>query len=220
MASWESIYQSGQQLNKYPFSEIVSLIFQMKKSNQSLKVLELGCGAGNNIYFMASEGIQCAGIDCSPSALRFATSRIEESQLTADLRVGCFTNLPWSANSFDLVIDRSALNCVPREQIKTALQQVHRVLKPGGRIFSQIYADSHPAHHSALNTSPEFSKGMLHEGFQDIDGLFFASALDIKQLFGHFVKTSVSLNKAETLSGRITSAQWSIIAYKSDVDQS
>ncbi|MBQ4836976.1 class I SAM-dependent methyltransferase [Pseudoalteromonas luteoviolacea] len=219
MASWESIYQAGKQLNRYPFSDIVSLIFQMKRDNPALKVLELGCGAGNNVVFMASESVTCAAIDCSKSAIDFAQARLSERNLNADLKVGCFTDLPWPDECFDLVIDRSALNCVPKPQIEVALQQVLRVLRPKGRLFSQMYADSHPAHNSALNATSEFTTGFRYEGYQDIDGLYFASEKDVTLLFGGFEKVNIALSTSQTLSGNILSAQWSISAFKPDTDQ-
>ncbi len=43
----EEIYGEGKQLNRYPFDVVVSFIFN---------VLEIGCGAGNNLWFAAREG--------------------------------------------------------------------------------------------------------------------------------------------------------------------
>ncbi|AOT07451.1 class I SAM-dependent methyltransferase [Pseudoalteromonas luteoviolacea] len=219
MANWESIYRSGKQLNRYPFSDIVSLVFQLRSKTPDLRVLEVGCGAGNNIYFMASEGVDVAGIDCAPSAIEFAKRRIGKDGLSADLKVGSFVELPWQDNTFDLVIDRSALNCVPRPQVQLALKDIARVLKPGGRIYSQIYSDLHPAHRSAKNTSRNFTTELTYSGFTDIDGLYFASKEDSLQLFSHFEFVDILLSKTENSSGEIIAAQWSITAFKADLDQ-
>lgn len=216
---WDKIYQKGKQLNRYPFSDIVSLIFKMKQAKPNLKVLELGCGAGNNVVFMASEGVSVAGIDISKTAIDFAKSRLQQLNLNAELIVGDFCAQPWQDNTFDLVIDRSALNCVPRKQIKQALAEVNRVLKPSGCLYSSIYSDLHPAYITAQIRSEEFTKGLTLAGYQDIDGLYFASKNDITSLFSEFETLEASLNTSVSLEEEVLSATWSITAFKADIDQ-
>ena len=57
---WEkTIYASGKQLNLYPYDSVVSFIFRSyprQKPRHQVHVLEIGCGAGNNLWFISREG--------------------------------------------------------------------------------------------------------------------------------------------------------------------
>jgi SAM-dependent methyltransferase len=80
-------------------------------SRSDVRVLELGCGTGNNLWFAAREGFQVCGLDASATAVAFARERLEAEGLTADVRVGDFTQkLPYPDAFFDFIIDRAALS--------------------------------------------------------------------------------------------------------------
>lgn len=132
---WESRYAAGSALNRYPFDQVVSFMFRHGKPGD--RVLEIGCGAGNNVWFLAREGFVAAGIDISPSAIAAAEARLAADGLEADLRVGDFHQLPWPDDDFDFVVDRSALVC-SNEQ-KRALVEIARVLRPHGRFLSMEF---------------------------------------------------------------------------------
>ena len=142
----EAIYGRGYHLNKYPFDLVVSFVFRhapRTKPRDQVHVLEVGCGAGNNLWFVAREGFSAAGLDASPSAIAHARDRFQAEGLSADLRVGDFTALPFPENSFDLVIDRGALTCCGLTACRRALDEVHRVLAPGGAFLFNPYSDLH-----------------------------------------------------------------------------
>lgn len=143
----ENIYSKGKQLNKYPFSEMVSYVMRLfsnqLRSGEALKVLELGFGSGNNIIFLAQEGFETYGIEGSASAHAVALKRIEEKGLRASLVIGDFAQLPYPDNFFDLVIDREAIYCNLPSAIEKTVQEVHRVLKKGGWFITFMYSLEH-----------------------------------------------------------------------------
>jgi SAM-dependent methyltransferase len=63
-----------------------------------------------------------------------AKNWLAAEDLTADLRVGDMTALPWPDESFDAVIDRYAVATLMDQ--RTALREIARVLRPDGRFFS------------------------------------------------------------------------------------
>src|SRR5262245_53509995 len=112
---WEdAIYGQGQKISRYPFDIVVTFVYRnypRHKPRHDVRILEVGCGSGNNLWFAAREGFQVAGIDGSSSAIAYAQKRFAEEGLTGDLRVGDFTQLPFESDSFDLAIDRGSLTC-------------------------------------------------------------------------------------------------------------
>jgi len=156
---WESeIYSQGHHLNRYPFDAVVSFLFRWRprdKARGGTDVLEIGCGACNNLWFAAREGFRVAGIDGSESAISFAQKRFESEKLCGDLRVGNFLELPWGNETFDIGIDRGALVCVGHDAQCVAVEEMRRVLRLGGVFFFNGYSDEHT---SAQSGEP------LHDG--------------------------------------------------------
>ncbi len=146
--NWEMhIYSQGEQLNRYPFDSVVSFIyrsFSRSKPRSETKILEIGCGAGNNLWFAAREGFSVSGIDGSSSAIEFALKRFSAEGLNGDLRVGDFNQpLPFESDVFDFVIDREALTCSGFTAARKTIAEVRRVLAPGGKFFFNCYSDRH-----------------------------------------------------------------------------
>lgn len=137
-ARWESIYRSGSQLNLYPHDQVVSWFgarFPDADSRAGVRVLDLGCGAGNNLWFLARAGFSSAGIDISPAAVDFARERLRREGLSAQLEVGSFASLPFGSGGFDIVLDRGGLAAVDLATASKALAEAGRVLRPGGTLL-------------------------------------------------------------------------------------
>lgn len=141
---WETIFAS-RPWGRYPPEAIVREISRAFGSNDrrhEIRILELGCGPGANVWFLAREGYNASGIDGSQTAIDIARRRLAAEQLTAELVVGDFTcALPWPAASFDAVLDCAALYSNPLAGIRTALTEVQRILKPGGWFLSLSFTD-------------------------------------------------------------------------------
>jgi SAM-dependent methyltransferase len=140
--SWQERYQDGRALARYPYDVVVHFVYRYgpEKPRDQTVVLEVGCGAGNNVWFAAREGFRVAGIDQSDAAIAYARNRFEEDGLAADLRVGDFTQLPFSSESVDLAIDRAAITCLGLNHAKQAAAEIQRVLRPGGRFLLNPYS--------------------------------------------------------------------------------
>jgi ubiquinone/menaquinone biosynthesis C-methylase UbiE len=90
---------------------------------------------------MAKEGFTVSGIDGSRTAIDHAEQRLINEGLKADLRVGDFTQLPWPDAAFDGVVENVSLYCNPIAAIERALDEVHRILRPGAPFLSSFFSD-------------------------------------------------------------------------------
>ena len=153
-STWDEIYGRGAHLNRYPWDVVVSFVFSNApagKSREQTSVLEVGFGAGSNLWFAAREGFQVAGVEGSRDAVDYARRRFDEEGLSGDLRVGDFSTLPFPDASFDLAIDRGSLTCVGLSEASRAVAEIRRTLRTGGKFLFNPYSS---AHSSARNGSP------------------------------------------------------------------
>jgi len=142
--TWETLYTGGAHLNRYPISQVVSFIFRHHPRNVprgKVKILEIGSGAANNLWFAAREGFSVTGIDASKSATAYARKRFAEDNLAGRLDVGDFTKLPYANSTFDLAINRAAMTQTGLTNGQKAIDELHRTLKRDGLVYSEIYSD-------------------------------------------------------------------------------
>jgi SAM-dependent methyltransferase len=146
--AWESqVYAQARQVNRYPFSDLVSYVMrsygQRLRAGERLRALELGCGTGNNLAFLAAEGFEAVGIEGSATACDLARTYLAEQGLQAQVLNGDFTQLPFEAGQFDLVVDRAAVYCNRKAAIAQVVAEAHRCLVPGGRFISFVFGRAH-----------------------------------------------------------------------------
>lgn len=183
---WNDIYETGH-VNRYPWDAVVSFVFRnapKDRARDEIVIMEVGCGGANNLWFCAREGFQTIGVDASPEALNLARKRFAEDQLAGEFLEQDFTNLSLEDNSVDLVIDRAALTCTPYSVMCKTINEIHRVLKPGGKFLFIPYGDSHSSAASGhLDTKEKMVKGINRGTLVDVGQITFLSVNDIKTLF-------------------------------------
>jgi len=125
-------------------SGFIASAFPDIKHAPGLSALEIGCGPGANLWFLAREGFKTAGIDGSAVTIAAAQHRLAAEGITerTDLKVGNFARLPWPAASFDVVIDIQSISHNPTPVIQTVIDEIRRVLKPGGWFFGRMFGDA------------------------------------------------------------------------------
>jgi SAM-dependent methyltransferase len=97
------------------------------------RVLEIGIGSGLNLPFYGPDVSSVTGIDPSPALLAMAGSRRGEMSFPVELLEGSAEALPLDAASADSVVTTWTLCSVPDPE--AALQEVRRVLRPGGKLL-------------------------------------------------------------------------------------
>jgi len=101
-----------------------------------LQILEVACGRGGFVRELARAGARMVGCDFSFSALRVGKSKLDENglkKLGGRLVQGDAQKLPFADASFDIVISCETIEHVPDAQ--SAVREMYRVARPGGRLF-------------------------------------------------------------------------------------
>lgn len=101
---------------------------------EGLTVLDLGSGAGNDVFIarrIVGQTGRVIGIDLSPDMVERARKNADKlGYSNVEFRLGDIESLPVESNVVDVVISNCVLNLVPDK--RRAFAEIHRVLKPGG----------------------------------------------------------------------------------------
>jgi SAM-dependent methyltransferase len=106
-------------------------------------VLDIGCGAGSNVLFLARSGYLAHGIDLSPGAVAAARARAMESGLRADIQEGDALALRFPDRSLDGILDHGCFHTLPLSRRRDYARETHRVLRPGGSFVLAWVAREH-----------------------------------------------------------------------------
>ncbi|MGP8132534.1 MAG: class I SAM-dependent methyltransferase [Thermoplasmata archaeon] len=118
-------------------------------------VLDVGCGAGSNVLFLAERGYAAHGIDLSPGAVAAARSRAALARLTVDVQEGDALALRFPDGSLDALVDNGCFHTLAFSRRERYAKEVHRVLRPEGRFVLSWVAREHtdatgPPHRPSL----------------------------------------------------------------------
>ena len=101
------------------------------------KILDVGSGNGYVLAKYAAEGAEVFGIDITQASIDLCRKRFELLGLSGDFQIDDAQDLPFPDNNFDCVCSMGVLHHVPDTQ--KALDEIFRVLKPGGRLIVMFY---------------------------------------------------------------------------------
>ncbi|HEV2883457.1 MAG TPA: class I SAM-dependent methyltransferase [Pyrinomonadaceae bacterium] len=104
---------------------------------RGLKVLEIGCGLGTDGAQFARAGADYTGVDLTDAAVDLARRHFEHAGIPGKFQTADAEKLEFPDASFDLVYSHGVLHHTPETQ--KAIDEIHRVLRPGGRAMIMLY---------------------------------------------------------------------------------
>jgi ubiquinone/menaquinone biosynthesis C-methylase UbiE len=147
---------------KYPNEELCRFIGRnfsrfTQQERQAMRLLEVGCGSGANLWMLAREGFATYGIDLSQESLALAERMLQSYDVQASLSPGDMTDLAFEDGFFHAVVDVFSSYCLDAQHGRAFLSSVSRVLARGGLFFSYFPAKSSEAftHHKPASLLDE-----------------------------------------------------------------
>jgi ubiquinone/menaquinone biosynthesis C-methylase UbiE len=100
---------------------------------EGMRLLDAGCGRGEQLLACARKGAAVAGVDYSQAAIEITCETLSDFP-DADIREADLTSLPWPDETFDKVMSDDVVEHLDEDQTAESLAEIRRVLRPGGSL--------------------------------------------------------------------------------------
>jgi methyltransferase-like protein 6 len=213
----EEVYKKKLQWNTWPFPEVISSLLNLSREHEVLDktVLEVGCGVGNNIIPIAKLGFEAYGIDISDYAILESKKRALQENVRIELTSGSIGKLPYESNFFSFVIDRSVLTCTSPDVITKSLDEILRVLKPGG-IFMAFdwFGINHPDLQYGRYIDNNCYRDFTFGRFKNIDLITSFDFYTLKNYLQKFNRLNLTQIVSRSITTKILTETYNFSAYK------
>ena len=122
-------------------------------------VLEIGGGLGTDLAQFAKAGAVVTDIDLSAGHLAHAQENFSLRGLTGTFIHHDAEKLPFPDSTFDVVYSNGVIHHTPNTQV--VVNEIHRVLKPGGKAIVMVYAENSLHYWRNLVTDLGLRQGLL-----------------------------------------------------------
>jgi tRNA (uracil-5-)-methyltransferase TRM9 len=116
---------------------------ELAKRWQRGKLLNLGCAHGPD-FLPFKDGFELYGVDFSAEMLRFAQKYAQKFGFDVGLALADVRRLPYRDESFDWAVAVATYHHLMGGEHQEALEELGRVLKPGGEAFITVWNRGRP----------------------------------------------------------------------------
>lgn len=138
------------------------------------KAIDFGSGNGNYALYLSGMGFEVTGIDISISAVKIAKENARKKGIKCNfLAADVSGELNEIEETYDFAYDWDMLHHVFPENRKKYVENVHRILNPGGKYLSVCFSEE----------DPQFGGSGKYRKTQLGTILYFSSESELKELF-------------------------------------
>ncbi len=108
------------------------------------RVIDVGCGTGENALHLAGRGFEVLGVDLVPRAIELAREKARDRGIAARFEVGDALVLDTRGLRFDTAIDSGVFHIFDDADRASYVASVARALSPGGTLHVLVFSDLEP----------------------------------------------------------------------------
>jgi 2-polyprenyl-3-methyl-5-hydroxy-6-metoxy-1,4-benzoquinol methylase len=150
MGYYDDLYRTGRNICGEPFQDFITFFDNYEKENA--RVLDLGCGQGRDVLFIARKGHRVVGVDLAPTGIEQMLADAKAENLSIEGVVADIVTFNPDGN-FDVILLDRVLHMLEGDGEKTAvLEKATRHTKTGGFI---------------LIAEPSKQKKLMHDFFAE-----------------------------------------------------
>ncbi len=189
---YDSHYFEGHlaRYNSPVYSQRVANVQRFMGEVDGLDVLDLGCGVGFFGGLARSRGGKVVGLDFSEAALKIA----QQQQQGIPFLRGDATCVPFPDASFDVVLLNDIIEHLAEAPGRTMIQEVFRILRPGGRLIVDTDNDAFLMQRKGLKRLNEWLEAgsVQRKALAEIKKTYSAPTLHIKIYTVHELRALLS----------------------------
>src|SRR5579863_352758 len=129
------------------------------------RLLDAGCGTGENALLAASRGADATGVDVAPTAIARARAKASERGLTARFEVADALDLGPLGLTADTVIDSGVFHVFGDDDRTRYVASLATVLRPGGVCHLMCFSDRQPGTWGPRRVSPDELRAAFGDGW-------------------------------------------------------
>lgn len=200
MTKWNQILREKEYSPEEPEENVVKFVKSLEK--RKLRILDLGCGAGRHVIFMARQGFEVHGADISDTGLSLTKDRLKQQGLEGCLIKCDMKMLPYTDSCFNVIVCIHAIYHQKREEIRRTISEIYRILRKNGKLLVNFLSKRTYSYGSGLKVGDDtfveqegVEKGVLH---------YFTNKEDIECFFEDFEIVNIELYEKD-VEGKLRS---------------
>lgn len=196
---WINLHKQKRHQPRYPHQLVVSFVLRTFK--QGGAILDLGCGAGRHLKFLAENGFEAYGCDYSSSGIQASQELLASANLKANFEIASVDNLPYDDEFFDGLICFGVLYYNDKQSIQKAASEIFRVLKKGSKALILVRNLEDYRYEKAKKLSKYEviiqENDEKRSAFKENDmPMYFFDKDEVKRVFAHF--KNLEINRIRT----------------------
>ena len=140
-----------------PASSFMVELISRNKATCPGWALDIGCGTGRAFLPLTEAGYQVIGFDPTMKSIRFSQQRVNQSNISAYPVLASAAQIPLPTHSISFALAISNLFHLSITELTSALQEIYRVLLPGGKAILHFLDLEDWRHTLAKEIRPEYA---------------------------------------------------------------
>ncbi len=154
-------------------------------------ILDLGCGRGRHALYFTKKGFKVTAVDLSAEAIEYNKKFQKEQGVDYLCKRADMMKLPFADDAFDRVFSYHVISHQDTVGVQHVLQEIARVLKPGGKVFLTLCSKEHYAFSQSDFPRLDENTVLKTEGAEVEVPHFFADKVILKKIFAGYEFESV-----------------------------
>ena len=203
MTEWNQILQKEGYSLEEPDEAVVSFFTLLKKKNKKGRFLDLGCGAGRHLIYMANRRFEAHGADISETGLNLAKERLRRRGLEGYILKCDMNQLPYVDSCFDVVVCLYTIYHQKLKRIQETISEIRRVLRKEGFLLlnfqskrSSRYGKGEKVEEDTFIQQNGPEKGVTHH---------FTDKEEIMEFLKIFKTVNIELREQKSVDGYLQS---------------
>jgi SAM-dependent methyltransferase len=199
MPKWDDLFKQERYRWEEPHDLVVNFATELKRRG-ARRVLDLGCGAGRHVVYLARAGFDVCGTDVSPRGLDYTRAWLDKEGLHADLQFSDMTVIPYPDGYFDAIVSTYVIHHNTMDNIRRCVVEMHRTLAAGGRALLTVQGKHGARYGKGKKLEPDTfvpasgaDAGVPHHFFGEED---------LRDLFARFTIVELSPLDWDEIKGR------------------